>query len=441
MSKQYRILLASVGFIASLGIAYAGIPNSSHPTTFLGPTARLGYTSPLTVNTAYSLLGEAGAKNYRVGGTVAWRIDPDSRIKLSGEYLWQKITYSFFSGNTDQWVQQGALGLDYEYIFANLRLKPSASIDAWLSQARSKPLSNVAGTFVNSAGMTEGFTDIRRIAGSHARGIGPGVAISPWWGSRIGAELDYDQVRYDTQNTNDVTASGLGGTINISQALTDNISLNLSGSDIKIYNNYAASLNWSNLQFYGSWSFGVFGDYTKGKNQLPNTYDVGLSAEYYLENAVAAPVSLKGENLKGEVPAAAPADDFLAWTSNPAVYMPQVLAIADGRLVCAAGTGPMLISAIPDDTDTEVDTFNITSHFSGDNLTYSLVSTTPALSGDDTITVSPGGVVSFDVSTQYTVTVMAANACGSVKTSFVVGFVTELNHNVLGVTELNKPLS
>lgn len=116
MKKAFRLALRLGILLLSINTAaYASIPNNDDPTTFLGPIVRAGYTSPLTNTTAYSVAGEAGIKNLRIGGTVGWQIMNNQRLKLSAEYLTQNITYPFFSGDTDQWVQQGAIGADYQY--------------------------------------------------------------------------------------------------------------------------------------------------------------------------------------------------------------------------------------------------------------------------------------------------------------------------------------
>src|SRR5688572_5726153 len=94
--------IAKLGFVTSLlclNTVYSAIPNKDDPTTFLGPTLKASYTRNINNSSAYSLLGEAGFKNFRLGGTLAWRLDVDHRLKLSAEWLEQEITYAFFSGN------------------------------------------------------------------------------------------------------------------------------------------------------------------------------------------------------------------------------------------------------------------------------------------------------------------------------------------------------
>ena len=49
--------------------------------------------------------------------------------------------------------------------------------------------------------MVANFIDNRRIAGSNAAGISPGLSIMPWSGGRIGAAVNYDNVRYDMRHS------------------------------------------------------------------------------------------------------------------------------------------------------------------------------------------------------------------------------------------------
>src|SRR5690349_19324285 len=93
--------------------------NTNDPATFLGPTLKLNFTNSLIENTAYTLSGEVGGRNYRIGATYGFMLTDFQRLKVSGEWLWQNITYSFFSSNPNVWVNQGALGLAYQYDFAN----------------------------------------------------------------------------------------------------------------------------------------------------------------------------------------------------------------------------------------------------------------------------------------------------------------------------------
>ncbi len=417
MKKISKLLLAFCSMLLCLSTISAG-----NPTTFVGPTVRGGFTAPITESTAYSVAGEVGVRDYRVGGTLGWRIVDNQRIKLTAEYLWQKIGYSFFTGDTRQWVNQGAIGADYQYEFLGCNYKPQIDLSAYYSHANSKTLSTRTGTTVIN-GTVFNFTDFRRIAGSNAVGVSPGVTVQPWMGGVVGVDLNYDNVRYNTRYNTRNDATGFGGTIRLGQAITDCVGVGVSAAVRKPFNDYQGNVSWSNVPFFGNWVVGLFGGYVVGKEALPNTWNVGLNFNYIMEPiAPAARVSLKGD-LKGEgmLPRPSP-DDFLAWTADPAVHMPQVLAITDERVeldpvpvLCPPGSAPLLTSTIPTQAfgTVLVGTFNVASHFSGSNLTFTATTTAPGV----TVTVTPSGVVTVTVPTiafrTVPVTITATNSCGS----------------------------
>ena len=434
MKMLSKIALVCVGTLLCYSAAYAtSVPNTDDPKTFLGPTARLGFTSTINDYTAYNLAGEAGNKNFRIGGTLGWALTNNQLLKVSAEYLWQRITYAFFSGNSDQWVQQGALGAAYQYTFLDYIFLPQFDLSAYVSHAPSKTVDTVNGVF-NNNGTPTTFIDTRRIAGSNGAGVSPGIAIMPWQGGRISAALNYDSVRYDNKYVQNEDAKGWGGTVGFNQAITDNIGLGLSAAVRQPFNNYAANLSWANIPYLsGAWAFGVFGDYTIGKNTLPDTWNVGLSADYFLDRRCgqAVPVNLKGErNLKGEVALQPRNDGLLGWTADPAVYMPQVLAIVDERVTTSCTAGPVSVtSGFPNLIDlTTTQTINVASHFSGNNLIFSSsVNGTikGSISPSTVVTTTPGGILTiipaFEAIPQdFFVTVTAANSCGIASTTFEV---------------------
>lgn len=419
-----KLTLALVGSILCLS-AFASLPDTDDPTSFVGPTLRLGFTNTITENTAYSVAGEAGPKNYRIGATYGWQIAEDQRFKMSADYLWQNITYSFFSGNTDQWVQQYSFGAAFQYDFLGYNFAPQLDLNGYYAHATSKNLSSVTGIFINSLGVPTVYVDQRRIAGSSDTGLAPGLSAMFWDGGRIGFYINYDRADYNTENitSNDHDAHGVGGSIWLTQTFAENIDLNLSAGVRKPFDLYSANLSYNHVQFYGDWRLGLFGDYVNGKYSLPNTWNVGLSADYMLDTRCPLPArTLKGD-FKGEsVPVA---DNLLAWTSTPAVYLPQVLAIADGKTTfpgCPDGAVPTFIGTIPDLTS-NTGSFSVASFFTGNNLIYAVSTTTPLAVGD-TISINSAGVItySFTNNPPYDVIVTATNRCGSITSNtFTLG--------------------
>ncbi len=439
LAKLTLVLMSSALFYST---AYStNIPNTDNPKTFLGPTARVGFTSTLGDYSAYSVAGEAGIKNFRVGGTLGWKLTEFQRLKVSAEFLRQEITYAFFSGNTDQWMNQGAIGAAYQYDFADYSYRPQFELSAYGSHAPSKSLNTVTGTFTN-AGMPTKFVDTRRIAGSNGAGIAPGLAITPWTGGRLSAAVNYDSVRYNKNYSPGENAVGLGGTLGFSQALTDTLSLGLAAEVRQPFNNYAANLSWSDVPYFDRWTLALFGDYTVGKSTLPNTYNVGLSANYFLDRRCGQPVPVnwKGErNLKGEVELQPYNDGLLAWAADPAVYMPQVLAVVDEKIkltilqpipVCTsvAYIGPADPSTDfpePEAANAEPFTFNFGPLFTGSSpIKFSINVTIVFGSGNASdFSINPNtGLVSYnspgDDGGVYIVSVTGTNNCGTDSVTF-----------------------
>lgn len=415
MKKLLVMVTAFLGF-ALANFAIASIPNYDNPATFLGPTIKGSYTDSLRVNSAYSVLGEAGWKNFRVGGTVGWALDVNQRFKFSGEYLVQKITYPFFAGNTDQWVYQGAIGAGYQYDFVDYAYEPQFNLSGFLSHAPSKNLNPVIGNFF-ADGISQSFYNYRRIAGSNAGGIAPGIGFQPWLGGIAMFDLNYDKVKYDKQFSPNQNAIGFGGTIRLSQAFTDTFGGGISAAVRKPFNNYQADLFWHNVPYVGNWDIGAFGAYTAGKNTLPNTYNIGVSFDLIIDRPVRTTTGPIRQSSQAQL---------THWISKPAVYLPQVLAIPDEDVIsprlCAQGV-PTVIGTLPDlpsvTSTIDVPTASV---FTGSGLSYT-VSATPD-PAPSTVTVnSTTGVVTINPSiggsdVTFTVTVTATNSCGSASTSF-----------------------
>lgn len=424
MKQSVKLGMALVSALLGITSTYAGIPNNDDPTTFLGPTLRGGYTTPLSDMTALSVSGEVAPKNFRIGGTLAWRLAENQRLKLSAEYLWQDITYAFFSGNTDQWVDQGAIGAAYVYSLAGYSFDPELGVSAYYSHAPDESLSTVTGTYVNNLGNVTGFTDVRRIAGSDAGGISPGVTVQPWRGGKVGLDLNYDYVNYNTNYNNNHDAHGFGGTARLSQMLTNNVNLGVSAAIRQPFNNYQAHLAWSNVPYHGRWTLGLNGAYTSGKaTTLPNTWNAGISADYFMDQTCGSAAAQRADatkfmDLKGEAPAPVH-DNFLEWTADPAVYMPQVLAIPDEDLTTGCPFGiPTFVGTIPAQSTAGggvTVTVNSATFFTGSNLVYSIVTSAPPAPGNTlTFDAATGVLTATGPATQtITATITATNQCGS----------------------------
>lgn len=294
MNKMFKVLLGT-SLLAGVILPAQADQNA---TTFLGPTVQANYTGWFTPRTGYNVLGEVGVKNYRINLTAGTLIDDNNRLKFSAEYLWQRLTYQFLSGSTQQWMQQYALGGDYQYgICPNFSC--ALDLSAFYSHAPSKNLST-ENILIPQGSSLVAATDDRHISGSNAYGVSPGVDFALWQGSMFGVNANYDYVRYDNKYISNTTVSGLGGTAHLNQNLTDNVVLGLLAAVRKPFNNYEASINWQNALYNGRLGLGLFGAYTNGKSYLPNSWNAGISMNFTDCSGVPMP-AMHVSNLKGEV--------------------------------------------------------------------------------------------------------------------------------------------
>lgn len=405
----------------------AAIPNTDYsPTSYVGTTGRFQISSPLAYNSAILLLGEGGPRNVRLNATLGWYVQDNQLLALSGEFLRQNITYSFFSGNTREWVKQGAVGAYYRYALPQYRFSPELKIGGGYSHAPNKNLSTLRGNFFQGNILTF-YTDQRRIAGSDAYYFNPGIIITPWRGARVGAELNYDHVDYDELYIRNHDAEGLGGTLQISQQLGERTDLNLTSGFREPFNAYYGSINHRPRAFPNG-SVGLFGLYVDGKHTLPDTYNIGVNVNYAIDGNNLVPSSriIEKDGVKE--------GRLIREPLKPAIYLPQVLAIADER-VSFISTGPTppppcippaVINTIPDQTiEAGAEEIIPTAQaFSGEDLSFSMEIT--GNPGPNTATIDPvTGEVTVstqlnEVDNVFTLTVTATNECGTASTSFTV---------------------
>lgn len=454
------VILLMTAFVSSASIYSAAVPDTrENPNTFLGPIGRVGVTSSMTDDTAFSLFAEGGPKNYRVNGTMGWQIDFYNRIKASAELLRQRIDYSFFDGVKSPWVSQGAIGLDYQYDFhQDAPYNSLVSLSAYYSHAPSQYLGTGSGSYLNSSSNTDFYTVNHRVAGANAAGFSPAVTIIPWEGTNATLALNYDSVRYDTvYRSRSADESGFGGTLSVDQALTDDLNFGLSGAVRQPFTHYQANVSYNLNSPYGLWVLSLFGAYTYGKYPLPSTYNLGLGVNYLVDavEEVQVPVRTMPMPYYKDSPApvskesalpkykdtpvrqykdapllALPTEwqyvdgvnkNFLSWVSKPAVYMPQVLAVPDQRVThCIA---PTFSGTIDDDNifGNTPYTLDTSVFFTGSSLVYTST-TLPLGLTIDSATGVISGTVSFFADTT-TVTVTATNSCGSASSnSFTLFF-------------------
>jgi len=371
------------------------------------PNLRIGIIPrPVTENSAVALFGEVGKRNYRANGTFGWLLGYEDRVKFSGEYLTQKLGYHFSTGRENRWVHQYAAGVEYEHDFCN-SLFPNGDVSFYYSYAPDRNLGSTS---------CEGFLYQRRIDGSNSYEISAGTTISPWCWGIFHVEADYDSVNYRRKFSSDKHISGFGFSASYHQDLCYHLFFDLIAEFKRPYNYGKARLSWYNAEWSG-FAVGLYGSHTRGKSHLPSNTSAGLELTYIFGDMICCPT---------EYSPCYCGPELASWVGNPAVYMPEVLAIAEERRsrfvpVCE----PLSVTAIPNFSFANVNDYSIDikPYFISPNdqvLTYSAIGLPPG----STIV---NGVISGPVlpnNQTYIISVAAipVDGCAAVTQVFTISF-------------------
>lgn len=360
----------------------------------------------VSANSAISFLGEVGPRNWRANGTIGWIPCEQHRFKLSFENLSQRLKYNFSSGETHRWLHQFATGGEYQYWFDCSKWGVRGlDFAAQYSRAPSKRV----GSFSCPGGV---FSVLRRIAGSWYVNGSVGAILQPWECGNLVVALDWSEVKYDREFHRKKRVSGLGGSFDWTQVICSNFILNLRGDFQRAFNAIEGGLRWNSRLCNGDLSVGVYGGHLFGKDRLPSSSTAGLELRYSFGVDHCSLVDPRGCC----EPCLLDPCDIAAWVAEPAVYMPQVLAISEERSSCILPG----VTTIPNQTENEGPyTINAGVFFSGPGLTFSAA----GLPVDATINPATGVITGFNpgnTTNDFTVTVTATNTCGSATGTFTL---------------------
>ena len=236
-----------------------GVSLSLQQDTLLLAVAQLKSYYALNDSNAVALELDGGSRVIRTNGTYGLALNDHNRVKVTGEYLRESLEFDFLSGDTRQWVQQGAVGAAYEYLLGQ-GLFQDIAIGTHYSQAQNKNLSAV--TIPLSSG---GYLiDERRIAGGKDFNGNAETMLKVWRDALLSIGPDYDRVRYDMhyEDADDHDTEGWGGHARLNQQLKNNFDLQLDSTVSQLFDTYGVGFNWQ-------WA-------TKGSAQL----STGLNSSY-----------------------------------------------------------------------------------------------------------------------------------------------------------------
>jgi hypothetical protein len=387
----------------------------------LAPIVQLSLTpKPLGDFGAVTLLGELGARNFRGAGTYGVYFNPCSRLKLTGEFLTQDLSYHGLRHHSREWVSQYAVGGEFEQLLSSSVFQ---SIDAggYYSHAFQKKISSR-----------------QRIAGSDGGYGYLGTTVKLWNCAFLSADVNYDHVHYNRKLQATSMAKGWGGSLAFVQQFSQGISLGLDAELRRPFNLFGGRLNWS--RSFARWAVdcGVFGNYTDGKKGVPNVTTIGVqigfsfgpkstkccraiektSIDYCYSNLIGFPFAPKPTKPCKAIEKTSVdrcySDlfcDLASWVKKPAVHLPVVLATLD-QLSCS---GPPTSTPIGDiEESTPSFTIETASHFLGKALTFDAKGL-PVPPQATSSSINPlTGLISINnyTGTENEITVTATNKCG-----------------------------
>jgi len=404
-----------IKYLLTASFACLSVLGAFTDTTNLGPIVQFESSSLLLdEDFAVSFLGEIGPRNYRANGTFGFEICGEHQFKFGGEILCQRLKYRFSAGEgTRQWMHQYALGGEYRYLFESGCFL-SVDLGANISRAPSK--------WVRPVVFENGVIIERRIAGSHFSELFLGGTLEPWSCAALSVAATYDWVHYNTHYRGSNNKSGFGVTATFNQGLPYGLLFDITGELRAPFNTLRGALNWQHQLRSGRLGVGVFAAATDGKRHLPssNAYGLQLAFDFGCWTQVQ-------EGCESACLSVCPSLCLADWVRTPAVYDPQVLAIAESLVllpVCNPPLGfpiPTLIGPLFGDYAFDL---SRTFYNPGPPLTFSATGLPTGATIDPTTGIISGFNPGFDEF--FTGTVTATSACGSVTSRFEIflpGFV------------------
>lgn len=311
------------------------------------PLVRLQCTSRFFDDeAALMFLGELGENLNRANATFGFLTSCGHHFKLGGEILNEDLEYRFQTKNDRGWMRQYAVGGVYQAAFPCGSIMKSVDVSAQYSEVARHRIhdfyedhKNYKGHKDHRKGHRHAPIFNRTVAGSRAYAFSTGLAIAPWYGALVIGAAIYDRVDYLLKFSKNKIVQGAGGTASFEQKLSFDTSLVLKAEYRAPYNYFEGKLKWGTSFYYGDMVLALYGGWTKGKKGLPDStvagveigFDYGLT--YYSSRSS---VGVCGDSPYGDQLASWGEDPyFLDWLSKPAVYIPEVLAISEQRLIVA----------------------------------------------------------------------------------------------------------
>ncbi len=249
-----------------------------------------------------SALFEAGRQNYRANGTFGYAFDNGYLAKMSGEYLTQRLGFSFCSKKEHHWVEQGAVGAAVQFPF-------DAECGFSYSHAGNKHISETVVPLENQICM-------KKIAGSNGVQLYLGSRVSFWDYGIFNGKIVYDYVKFNRAFQKNKVVQGVGVNLSFDQYIFNCEKIHLGLQVEAPFIAYDASFATRIRVCERIFDIAIYGQRVHGLKSIPSSSRIGIEIGIDLDNLWSGnPTFCR--------------DSLASWISRPAVYMPQVLVMKD----------------------------------------------------------------------------------------------------------------
>ena len=263
------------------------------------------YVLPLGERWAIAALGEYGAEQYRLGGTVGFGFNRLSQLKVSAERLGQRLPFQWNSATVNEDVHQDALGLGYQHLFESPFLQ-AINAGAYYAKAANE-------SFTPSGG-----SNYLNIAGAASSGVNLGVDSLLSTSTLAAVKLYYDQVQYSNAfGPTGQNQQGLGAGLRVDQLVVKRFKLFGEAAIRPVYDSYQAGLSYLPAFKKLPLEFSLSGQHLVSRNNTPDNNSVNFSLNVLADGAKTYDTQFAWNSKT--LPAIAD------WSKTPAVYMQQVM--------------------------------------------------------------------------------------------------------------------
>ena len=292
------IITQEFGFVGpfSAGVRYD---------TDLGWIPEISYTQIFYTSGLYFQLGY-GEHEQRTNITLGHSFNPQNQIKITYEYLSQRLSFEFASGSVKEWVNQNAVGAAYRFLFPDQFLR-SFEVNGYYIKANNRNLSDL--TYYQN---NEPYLNLRHIAGGTEETGTASISVAPFRNTLIKGGAGYSYLVYDTIYQDQRKHTTIAYNVAVEHLFTrfTKLSTNLTRSASEIDSRVRLS-----QIFPGKIEAAVLGEYSKGQAGQPNSQTLSLILSYPVFPYVVPSV----ENLQA----------LKDWIQKPVVHANRVLAIVD----------------------------------------------------------------------------------------------------------------